>query len=146
MSPRYMEALSEVDYIINNLENEEVEKIPSKFREFVRNNKSRTYEVNGVENLREETYAILAFIYRKFLAPIEEREELERIYNEKLKNESELNSKKETVSSEINYSTKVIGSDDVEKIVKENTALTEYVEEKWYKKIFDKIKLILGKK
>ena len=43
VSPRYMEALSEVDYVINNLEREEIEKIPIKFREFIMKNKSKSY-------------------------------------------------------------------------------------------------------
>lgn len=144
MSPRYMEALSEVDYIISNLEQEELEKIPNKLRDFIKNNKSKTYMIGDIDNLREETYAILAFIYRKFLVPVEEQEKLEREYNEKLKNEKEMIAEK-LINSDINYSIKVINTDTIENIMKDNMFLTEYVEEKWYKKIFDKIKKLLGK-
>lgn len=144
MSPRYMEALSEVEYIIKSLENEDIEKIPKKFRDFISDNKSRTYKISSIENLREDTYAILAFIYRKFLSPIEEREDLEREYNEKLRHEKELMSEK-TANLKMNHSTKIIGVDTVEASVKENVALIEYVEDKWYKKVFGKIKKLLGK-
>ena len=131
-----MEALSEVDYVINNLEREEIEKIPIKFREFIMKNKSKSYRVETFENLREETYAILYFIYRKFLASDDEKEELERKFMDKLKSEK----RQEVQNTEINYSTKIIEKDDASEVMKEKRAIVEYTEKKWYEKMFEKIK------
>lgn len=146
MNPKYKEALSEVDYIINKLENEEIEKIPGKFREFIKNNKSKTHSVNEIENLAEETYAILAFIYRKYLSPIEEREKLEKEFLDKLKKEKEL-LKYNKVNYEISYSSHRVIADDEEN-VKENecTDIGEYVQDKWYKRLFYKIKCLVSYK
>ena len=85
MSPRYAEALVEVEYVLNMLELDELKKIPKTFMEFIAKNKAKRYEVTSIENLREETLAILAIIYRKYLADPEEREMLEKEYYEKLK-------------------------------------------------------------
>ena len=52
-------------------------------------NKLKEDKAIDVENLQEETYAILAIIYRKFIASEEERKELELNYEKKLKNEKE---------------------------------------------------------
>lgn len=131
-----MESLSEVDYVINNLEREEIEKIPIKFREFIMKNKSKSYRVETFENLREETYAILDFIYRKFLASADEKEELERKFMDKLKSEK----RQEIQNTEIDYSTKIIGKDDASEVMKEKRAIVEYTEKKWYEKMFEKIK------
>lgn len=68
MSPRYAEALVEVEYILDMLELDELEKIPKTFMEFITKNKAKRYEVTSIENLREETLAILAIVYRKYLA------------------------------------------------------------------------------
>ena len=89
MSPRYKEALFEVSYVINNLENEDKEKIPQKFREFIEKNKLKINKQVDTENLTQEAYAILEFVYRKFFAENEEKEELEKEYIERLKIEHE---------------------------------------------------------
>jgi len=146
MSPRYMEALSEVDYIVSGLENSEISKIPENFRNFIKNNKSKYYDTNflkndiEVQNLKEETRSILAIIYRKYLAPIEEREELERQYQEKIKEEKkELASRSKYEVKEIDYSPKVLKNEEPVPVHKE---IVEYKEEKWHVRLLNKIKSI----
>ncbi|MBP3285071.1 MAG: hypothetical protein J6M02_06185 [Clostridia bacterium] len=135
MSPRYQEALGEVDYILSQIGREEVEKIPQKFRDFIQKNKAKRYEVKDAENLREETFAILAIIYRKFLASPEEREMLEREYQEKLQEEGD--NENYTQSAKIDYSPKVISQNTADNT---GSALIKAEENKWYRKLFHKIK------
>jgi len=149
MSPRYMQALVEVDYILNQLEVSEVKKIPQNFREFISKNKAKRYEVQSAENLSEEACAILAIIYRKFLASPEERVILEKEYEEKLKKE-QAEMRKQTVGNiNINYDAKIPVSEDVAiEIIEEAKMMeiTEYKEKKWYKKFFYKIQCIWNEK
>jgi len=144
MSPRYMEALCEVEYVLKVLEPEELEKIPQSFKDFISKHKDKRYEVSSMENLREETLSLLAIIYTKFLADPEERIILEKEYREKLKREKEeLRNKKQ--NSEINYAPKVINQDNTPKKESEKliVAVSQCREKKWYEKIADKIKNIL---
>ena len=144
MSPRYMEALVEVDYVINMLEPEELKKIPESFRDFIFKNKDKRYEISSAENLKEETLAILAVIYRKYLASSEERELLEKEYQEKLKQENaEIQNNR--ANTQINYAPQVIKKNNTASIEneKKNIAILEYTNKKWYEKLIDKIKSIL---
>jgi len=137
MSPRYIEALNEVDYVINGLDIEDKEKIPEKLRKFINENKNKSDKIIDIENLSEEAYAILAFIYRKFLSTNEERKALEEEYIRKLKAEKE--SLKNRKSKEINYNTSSVKESDIKDLVIENKA------EKWYLKLINRIKSILKK-
>ena len=135
MSPRYIEALSEVSYVINKLEDYDKEKIPEKFRNFIEKNKLKYDKVVDTKNLSEETYAILAIIYRKFLATKEEREELEKEYIRKLKAEKdELTNKK---YKKISYDFEVKEVNDKKDLI------VECKVEKWYMKLFNKIKQLI---
>lgn len=146
MTPNYSEALCEVSYIINNLDKSDYNKIPKKIIEFVEKNKSKYYEIKfDIEmpyeglNLKKETLAILGVIYRKFLSPLEKREELNKRYYERLKEE------KQNVINRVKYnSIPFNSSNNYEKIIEEtenNLILTiDGCNEKWYKKIYSKIK------
>ena len=142
MSPRYIEALGEVNYVISNLDIEDRIRIPEKFMNFIGSNKSRIAKNIDVENLSEEAYAILAFVYRKFLASPEESEKLELDYQERLKNEKEVVKNNVTTYKGIEYKPKVIGQDDSPKEIKQ---LIHYEQQKWYEKVFSKIKLMFKK-
>jgi len=146
MNQRYKEALSEVEYIINQLMPEDLEKIPKSFRNFISENRCKWYELKDIDNLREETYAILSIIYRKFLAPINERIELEKEYQEKLKKEKEelnniINNNKTISSSEISYDFVSVNIDK-----NDNVQLIEHKKERWYQKLFNKIKCLVWSK
>lgn len=145
MSPRYKEALCEVDYVLDKLQSDDLEKIPYKFREFIKNNKSKIYDITNIDKLKEETLAILNFIYRKYLSPIEEREKLEQEFLDRLKQEKEL-LKYNKVNSQIDYSPKVIVDNEKKVEISECTDVAEYVQDKWYKRVFYKIKCLFNHK
>ena len=91
MSYRYCEAFAEVDYILNGLKERERDQIPKNLRDVIHDKKAKNYQVNidltkslFEQNLKNETLAVLALIYRKYLAGSEKREELETHYQETL--------------------------------------------------------------
>ena len=144
MSPRYKEALVEVQYIINKLEPQEREKIPQKFLEFIEQNKDKRYKMLDDGSLKEETLAFLAIIYRKYLAPKEERKNLEKKYQEKLKQEkAEIRNNRS--NAEISYVPKVINQDNISNLETKTSviAISNYTKKKWYDKFLDGIKNIL---
>lgn len=114
MSPRYKIALNEVDYILSSLEDSEVNKIPKSFMDFIDNNK--TVSTVDLSNLKEETSAILAIIYRKFLAPEEDRKRLEEEYIEKLRQERKDNLPKQEIN--MNFEKKLVEGEN--EIIKKN--------------------------
>jgi hypothetical protein len=141
MNKIYKEALSEVEFILERLGPEEMTKIPKTFQEFISENKCKWHEITEEDELKEETLAILAIIYRKFLAPPEERERLEKEYLEKLKKEKEENKKKQNSSKgEINYNFQPL---NVEKVEEKKIELIELEEPKWYMKLINKLKAII---
>lgn len=138
MNQKYKEALSEVEFILSHFDKSDTEKIPQNFKDFITDNKCKWYEITEDDELSEEALAILAIVYRKFLAPLEERVELDRKFHEKLKKEMEELKKIEEVAeansnSEINYSfTKSTSIKNIE--------LMQYEDEKWYIKLIEKVK------
>ena len=78
MKQEYMEAFSEVDEILEIMPTALSNKIPQKFKEIIKNEKSKDYIPNIKEPIdkcpmMEETIIILALIYRDFLCNEEER-------------------------------------------------------------------------
>ena len=85
----YREALSEIDDILNHLDVSILEKIPLKFKDFVRLNKSKTYIPNFYHNkklselpIKEKTRRILAVIYMNFLCNENEKKEYIKVLKE----------------------------------------------------------------
>lgn len=76
-------ALTESRDVLRNLPKEECKKIPIKLRRFMAENYDKAHKTD-FKNLSKKTYALLAVINRKYLA--ENKEELERKYQEDLKN------------------------------------------------------------
>lgn len=145
MNIKYREALSEVNYIIGELEEEEREKIPTNFKEFIRKNSlnyyTTTIDLNkkiSEQNLHQETIAILSIIYRKFLALPDEREILERKYTEKLEREIQQISKKSQLADIKYFNEQSIKQERLKDVI-------EYKKEKWYKSILNKVKYIFFK-
>ena len=109
MNQTYKEALSEVEFVLSRFDKSDTDKIPQNFKDFISENKCKWYEITEDDELKEETLAILAIIYRKFLSAPEERPELERRYQERLKEETEKlkqmidNNKSTTTTAEIHY-------------------------------------------
>ena len=143
VSISYSEAAVEVLDILEHTIEEEVNKIPKKFIEFLEENKSKTYiskldhtkEIKDME-LKPETEAILGLIYMKYWANEEEKEK----FKEKIKTNEKL------------YQEKLRKEYNVEKLFKpkestEETKLSIEVKQKTFlQKIIDKIKNIFGGK
>lgn len=134
MSPRYKIALAEVNYILDGLDEAELKKIPQKLKNFIQSNKT---DVNvDLANLKEETYAILAIIYRKFLASEEERKRLEEEYKQKLHQEQTMVTEKK-YTPELTFEKKLIESGEK----RTNVALVKQEKTNFFTRIISRIKL-----
>jgi len=101
MSYRYCEAFAEVDYILTGLKESERMQIPKSLLDVIHERKAKNYEFHidlskslFEQNLKNETLAVLALIYRKYLSNAEEKEFLERRYQETLKEPEMINVKR----------------------------------------------------
>ena len=138
-----MEAFTEVNEIIKLMPDELVNKIPSKFREMINEEKDKQYKPDIKEplekcKLKNETIIILGLIYRDFLCSREKRKELQE------KDAKELQEAQQEIENEIREK---YNPDDIfkkkNKVEHENTeetAATVFQKEKWYQKIFNIIK------
>ena len=144
-----MEAFTEVNEIIKLMPEELVNKIPSKFREMINEEKDEQYEPDIKEplekcKLKEETIIILGLMYRDFLCSPEERKKLQE------KDAKELQEVKKAIEEEARqkYNPEDLfkNKKNEEKVTyKEETeekSMTIVQEEKWYQKIFNIIKNI----
>ena len=148
MKQEYKEAFTEVNEIIKMMPDELVNKIPSKFREMLEDERDKEYNPNIQEplekcKLKNETIIILGLIYRDFLCSPDEKRRLQE------KDARELQEVQRTIEEEIR---KKYNPDDIFKknvypnIAKENMQIVEYNEEKWYQKIIEKILKMFRKK
>lgn len=146
MKEVYREAFSEIDAIFELMPINLLNKIPEKFRNIIKKEKSADYKPIISEpiekyELKEETIIILALIYRDFLSTNEERKLLKLRDAEKIEEaEKELYEKynpnnlfkKPNITSENNND-----SSSGEQLI--------VYEENWLKKIFNIIKNIFKK-
>lgn len=140
MEEAYKNAFSEVVYILQNSEEDIIKKIPNNFIKFLKSNMSNTYIVNidlsnenWIYNLKYETKAVLALIYRDYLVSSDERKillekenEEQQKYEEKIKNEYNMENifeRKKSKSLNINSTNKSV----------------ELKKQAWYEKISSKI-------
>lgn len=139
---RYKLALSEVDVIIEASDISEKERIPLKFREFIKSKKDKEYifELDSKKKLYEqdimkETKIIFSLIYRSYLCTEEER----RFLNQKDIEEKE---RKEKELREKYNPDNLFKQNKVEELKEENeqVALIDYRNMKWYKKVVVRIK------
>ena len=152
MKQEYKEAFAEVNEIIKMMPIELVNKIPSKFREMIVEEKDKNYIPDIKEpiekcKLKNETIIILGLIYRDFLCSPDERKKLQE------KDARELQEVEKAIEEEIREK---YNPDDIfknrNKIVlqeeqpSEETRMTIVQEEKWYQKIFNLIKGLFRKK
>lgn len=143
-------ALEEVDEILHFMDEELVSKIPNSFKNFIKENKDKSYISNinpymplEEQDLRQETQAIISLIYRSYIANEEEKEyfkqkdkaEFEEIEKEKLEkyNPDNIFKNKDIVKEETK----------AEEVTETQVALA-VIEENWIKKIFSKIKDIFS--
>ena len=140
-------AVSEVIQILNHTEKEIIERIPEKFIKFLFDNADNEYEPNidffdeNWENsIDEDAKALLAIIYRDYIASDNERNEL-------LEEERKENAKQEELLRE-KYNPDNLFKNNQEteeqKDFVSNTQLEEIKEISWYKRLFKKILSIFG--
>ena len=157
MKDNYKQAFSEALYVIDKFNVNNKNKISPSFIKFMERNKLEGYEValpkdilKHDELLKRETKIILALIYRDYFCNDSEKKELdeqflvnERKYQEELQEKYSVdnifndNNNKEVLQKSSSRLT--------ENVVEEKLELIEHEEEKWYKKVFNKIKLIFSK-
>ncbi len=151
MKQEYIDAFSEVNEIIKMMPEELSNKIPSKFKEMLEDERNKEYNPNIQEplekqKLKNETIIILGLIYRDFLCPQDEKRRLQE------KDARELQEVQKAIEEETrekynpdemfkNKSQNIIE----EKQTAEQTSMIVMKEEKWYQKIFKIIKSLFKK-
>lgn len=130
MSPRYMEALCEVEYVIGRLGEDEQNCIPESLMTLISSKKAKHYvapQTMEKAALKKETLAILAVLYRKYLATEAEKTEFEKQFKIEMANRKKAH---EVLKTEI-FETK-----DAEVKKEEPKAVVVYQKVKWYEKLF----------
>ena len=96
----YRNALAEVNAVINSSQEDIINRIPSRFKNFIKSSMNNSYFVEIYpdksileQNISNEAKSIIALIYRDYICSENERNEL--IKKEILKNEKEEQIKKE---------------------------------------------------
>ena len=144
VSVEYSEAITETLDILKHTRKEDVDKIPSKFMEYLKENASKTYkpELDHTKKvkdmqLKRKTKAILAIIYKKFWCDEGQKKEFDQqIKNNELRYQAELREK----YNPDNLFKKQNKIKNVEEVIEE-VSMTEY-KESIFKKFINKIKSI----
>lgn len=133
---------SEIDLILDNMEDEYVNKIPNKLREFIKENKKNDYIPNITsnktleeKNIQKETKILLSFLYINYWCETEEEKKklLEKFAeNENIK-EAEL---REKYNIENIYKRNIRKSIETEQ---QENSLQIYKEDGLFKRIWNKI-------
>lgn len=137
MEENYSKAFKEVYIILNKSSKEELNKIPKSFIEYIEKNMDIDYRPqidfnkNFENSVLEETLLILALIYRDYLISKEEREILIKDEEKQLK---ELN---ESYNVENLFKKRKLESEENWRNVEQHLVVIK--EEKWYKRILNKI-------
>ena len=154
VTKEFAEASAEINEIFKYLPKEEVEKIPSKLREFFKEVSSKDYVTNinpdlplDEQNIKEKTKDIIALIYRNYWCSEEERKELDQklIENDK-KFEEEL---REKYNPDNIFKNNVTTTKKEEPEIKEEKieqSLVVQETEKWYQRFLDMVKRWFKKK
>lgn len=139
-------AISEVLEVLKNSEEGVIEKIPSSFMSFLKQNADSNYISNidfGKENwedtIEEDARLILALIYRDYLVDKDEREKL--IQEEKEEEKREEEKLREKYNPDNLFKKK--DKENIKEEPKEEPKALIEVKEKWYMKILNKLKEIL---
>ena len=153
VTKEFAEASAEINEILKYMPKEEVEKIPSKLREFFKEVSSKDYVTNinpdlplDEQNIKEKTKDIIALIYRNYWCSEEERKELDQklIENDK-KFEEEL---REKYNPDNIFKNNVTTTKKEEPEIKEEKieqSLVVQETEKWYQRFLNMIKRWFGK-
>ena len=154
VTKEFAEASAEINEILKYMPKEEVEKIPSKLRDFFKEVASKDYVTNinpdlplDVQQIKEKTKDIIALIYRNYWCSEEERKELDQklIENDK-KFEEEL---REKYNPDNIFKNNVTTTKKEESEVKEEKIEQSLVPQetgKWYQRFLDMVKKWFKKK
>ena len=143
MENELLKSYAEVDEILANMESIYVEKIPKMIRELFSNNRLEGYNPNinpkihlDEQNLQKKTYSILAMLNLNYWCEDEkEKQKLISIYRENdRKREQELK-EKYNIDNLFKNSTTIKPQQEI----KQSTALIEYKENNFLKKILNQI-------
>ena len=154
VTKEFAEASAEINEILKYMPKEEVEKIPSKLREFFKEASSKDYVTNinpdlplDEQNIKEKTKDIIALIYRNYWCSEEERKELDQklIENDK-KFEEELREKYNPDNIFKNNVTTTKKEESEVKEAKIEQSLVPQETEKWYQRFLDMVKRWFKKK
>ena len=141
----YRQAFTEVLEVLKHTSKSIVEKIPEKFIIFLKDNKDNEYiadidfsKPNWEDEVKQETQAILALIYREYIVSPEKKSELIREeQEEQIRIENAVRDK---------YNPDNIFKKNKEEIVVENTNLpVEIKKETFFKKLISFIKRLFNK-
>lgn len=134
--------LVEVDAVLEHLSRSDYEKIPEELIEAIKQNKDTDYvwiydETKELkdQNLNRDTISILTYINMKFLLNEKQRNYMQQILKENEKKSNEEKMKKYNPNEILTKNNN-----------NEKTSMIVHKEEKWYDKIFNKIKNILRKR
>ena len=145
MTQEYKQSLTEVNTILDFMEEEYINKLPNKLINFIKDNMDTSYSTDisinipiNEQNIKKDTKILLSLIYRNYWCSPEEKEELiERDFYIKRKNEKEMCKKYNL--NDIFKNNKKININ--EKSKNDIMAVTEY-KESLLKKIINKIKVL----
>ena len=154
VTKEFAEASAEINEILKYLPKEEVEKIPSKLREFFKEVSSKDYVTNinpnmplDKQQIKEKTKDIIALIYRNYWCSEEERKELDQKLIENDRNfEEEL---REKYNPDNIFKNNVTTTKKEEPEVKEEKIEQSLVPQetgKWYQRFLDMVKRWFKKK
>ena len=142
VSVEYSEAVTETLDILKHTRKEDVDKIPSKFMDYLKENASKTYkpELDHTKKIKDmqlkrKTKAILAIIYKKFWCDSEKKKEFDNtLKNNEIEYQEEL---REKYNLDNLFKNKVSQIETVDNSV----AMVEY-KESIFKRFINKIKRI----
>ncbi len=142
VSVEYSEAIAETLDILKHTRKEDVDKIPSKFMDYLKENASKTYkpELDHTKKIKDmqlkrKTKAILAIIYKKFWCDSEKKKEFDNtLKNNEIEYQKEL---REKYNPDNLFKNKVSQVETVDNSV----AMVEY-KESIFKRFINKIKSI----
>lgn len=152
MEQRMRIALTEVNCVLENSEDEVLTKIPNKFKEYLNANMDKEFTPSFIPGLAifaqpisMEAKELLKLVYRDFLATEDERKILIQKEEKILNTNAEQEQNKKIQTAQVNVFEKK------EERPKENEPIKNLqlikVEEKWYKKLFRRLKdLVNGTK
>lgn len=142
MTLEYKKSLKELNTILNYMNIEYLNKIPTKFINFINNNMDIDYIPNidknipiNKQNLSEDTKVLLSLIYRNYWCDSEIKEKLlQEDLREKKKYEKEL---QEIYNPDNLFIKRTLTNTENEE---KNVSMVQYKRDYWYIKIINKIK------